>query len=53
MQNRLLTPTSEEKNFEIKRMIFCQNRQLNPDLSNDYVRKLTTLLNTKDKNFFK
>ena len=51
LERKLLTPTSQEKNFEIKRMVFNQKREIKPELTPEYLQSLYKLLNTKDKNF--
>ena len=53
MENRLITPTRDEKNFEIKRKEFNQNREIKSDLSSEYLSGLFKLLNIKNKDFHK
>ena len=51
--NRISTPTLVEKTFEIKRMEFNQKKEIKPEFSEEYLRKVYTLLKTNDKEFVK
>ena len=53
LNRKICTPTSDWKNYEIKRKEFTQKVLIEPQVSKDYLKMLVKLLNKKDKNYLK
>jgi hypothetical protein len=53
LDRKICTPTTDWKNYEIKRKEFRQKIVMEPQVSKDYLKMLVKLLNKKDKNYLK
>jgi hypothetical protein len=53
LDRKICTPTTDWKNFEIKRKEFRQKIVMEPQVSKEYLQMLIKLLNKKDKNYLR